>query len=62
MSPGTQVAPECFSRIFFRLGSRCKKRIETWMCGASFPKNHATTELAWDVSEKTRLELYMIGN
>ena len=62
MSTGTQVAPDMLQPDFFPdwgpdVVSRCRT---TSTSGAAWipPETMHTTELAWDVSEKTRMELF----
>jgi heterodisulfide reductase subunit C len=63
MSTGTQVAPDMLQPDFFPdWGTDVKavaENLDVWR-RAIPPETLHTTELAWDVSEKTRLELYMI--
>ena len=63
MSTGTQVAPDMLQPDFFPDWGpdveRVAENLDVWrrMCP---PETMHTTELAWNVSEKTRMELYMI--
>ena len=63
MSTCTQVAPDMLQPDFFPdLGPDVKQvsdNLDVWRRCVP-PETMHTTELAWDVSEKTRLELYMI--
>ena len=63
MSTGTQVAPDMLQPDFFPdSGPDVKdvsENLDVWRRAVP-PETMHTTELAWDVSEKTRLELYMI--
>jgi heterodisulfide reductase subunit C len=63
MSTGTQVAPDMLQPDFFPDWGpdvvETSKHMETWR-RAIPPETLHTTELAWDVSEETRLELYLI--
>jgi len=63
MSTGTQVAPDMLQPDFFPdWGPDVKQvsdNLDVWRRCVP-PETMHTTELAWDVSEKTRLELYMI--
>ena len=63
MSTGTQVAPDMLQPDFFPdWGPDVKdvsENLDVWRRAVP-PETMHTTELAWDVSEKTRLELYMI--
>lgn len=63
MSTGTQVAPDMLQPDFFPdWGGHVKTiadNLDTWR-RAIPPETMHTVEIAWDVSEKTRLELYMI--
>ena len=63
MSTGTQVAPDMLQPDFFPdWGPDVKQvsdNLDVWRRCVP-PETMHTTELAWDVSERTRLELYMI--
>lgn len=63
MATGTQVAPDMLQPDFFPdWGTdvqRVSENLDSWR-RAIPPETMHTTELAWDVSEKTRLELYLI--
>ncbi len=63
MSTGTQVAPDMLQPDFFPDWGpdvqAVADNLDVWR-RAIPPDTLHTTELAWDVSEKTRLELYMI--
>ncbi len=63
MSTGTQVAPDMLQPDFFPdWGGHVKTiadNLDLWR-RAIPPETMHTVEIAWDVSEKTRLELFMI--
>ncbi len=63
MSTGTQVAPDMLQPDFFPDWGpdvvEVSKNLNRWR-RAIPPETLHTTELAWDVSEKTRLELFLI--
>ena len=63
MSTGTQVAPDMLQPDFFPDWGpdvvQVSDNLDVWR-RAIPPETLHTTELAWDVSEKTRLELYLI--
>jgi heterodisulfide reductase subunit C len=63
MSTGTQVAPDMLQPDFFPDWGpevvATSKNLKTWR-RAIPPETMHTTELAWDVSEETRLELFLI--
>ncbi|ACF12609.1 conserved hypothetical protein [Chloroherpeton thalassium ATCC 35110] len=63
MSTGTQVAPDMLQPDFFPDWGpdvkRVSENLDVWR-RAIPPDTLHTTELAWDVSDKTRLQLYMI--
>jgi len=63
MSTGTQVAPDMLQPDFFPDWgpgvAETSKHLNEWR-RAIPPETMHTTELAWDVSEKTQLELFMI--
>ncbi len=63
MSTGTQVAPDMLQPDFFPDWGpdvvEVSKNLDTWR-RAIPPETLHTTELAWDVSEKTQLELFLI--
>ncbi len=63
MSTGTQVAPDMLQPDFFPDWGpdveNVSENLDVWRRMVP-PETMHTTELAWDVSEKTRVELYMI--
>lgn len=63
MSTGTQVAPDMLQPDFFPDWGpdvvRVSENLDVWR-RAIPPETLHTTELAWDVSEKTRVELFLI--
>ncbi len=63
MSTGTQVAPDMLQPDFFPDWGpdveRVSNNLDTWRRAIPADTLH-TLELAWDVSEKTRVELYLI--
>ena len=63
MSTGTQVAPDMLQPDFFPDWGpdvqQVSENLDVWRRMVP-PETMHTTELAWDVSEKTRMELYMI--
>jgi len=63
MSTGTQVAPDMLQPDFFPDWGpdvvKVSENLENWR-RAIPPETLHTTELAWDVSEQTQLELYLI--
>ena len=63
MATGTQVAPDMLQPDFFPDWGpevvQISKNLDAWR-RAIPPETMHTTELAWDVSEKTRMELYLI--
>lgn len=63
MSTGTQVAPDMLQPDFFPDWGpdvvQVSENLDTWR-RAIPPETLHTTELAWDVSEKTRVELFLI--
>jgi heterodisulfide reductase subunit C1 len=63
MSTGTQVAPDMLQPDFFPDWgpdvAQVSQNLDVWRRTIP-PETMHTTELAWDVSEKTRLELYLI--
>ena len=63
MSTGTQVSPDKLQPDFFPDWGQAVRdvaeNLDVWR-RAIPPETMHTVELAWDVSEKTRLELYMI--
>ena len=63
MSTGTQVSPDMLQPDFFPDWGQdvrdVAENLDVWR-RAIPPETMHTVELAWDVSEKTRLELYMI--
>lgn len=63
MSTGTQVAPDMLQPDFFPdwgpSVAATSEHLDEWR-RAIPPETLHTTELAWDVSEKTQLELFMI--
>jgi heterodisulfide reductase subunit C len=63
MSTGTQVAPDMLQPDFFPDWGpdvvQVSDNLDVWR-RAIPPETMHTTELAWDVSEKTRMELYLI--
>jgi heterodisulfide reductase subunit C len=63
MSTGTQVAPDMLQPDFFPDWGpdvvRVSENLDVWRRSIP-PETMHTTELAWDVSEKTRMELYLI--
>ena len=63
MSTGTQVAPDMLQPDFFPDWGpdvvQVSENLDVWRRMVP-PETLHTTELAWDVSEKTRLELFLI--
>jgi heterodisulfide reductase subunit C len=63
MSTGTQVAPDMLQPDFFPDWGpdvvKVSENLDNWR-RAIPPETLHTTELAWDVSEQTQLELYLI--
>jgi heterodisulfide reductase subunit C2 len=63
MATGTQVAPDMLQPDFFPDWGpdvvEVSKNLDVWR-RAIPPETLHTVEMAWDVSEKTRLELYLI--
>ena len=63
MATGTQVAPDMLQPDFFPDWGpdveAVSTNLDSWR-RAIPPETMHTTELAWDVSEKTRMELYLI--
>ncbi len=63
MSTGTQVAPDMLQPDFFPDWGPdvvdVSQNLERWRRAVP-PETLHTTELAWDVSEKTRIELFLI--
>ena len=63
MATGTQVAPDMLQPDFFADWGpdvvAISKNLDSWR-RAIPPETMHTVELAWDVSEKTRMELYLI--
>lgn len=63
MSTGTQVSPDMLQPDFFPDWGpnvvQVSENLDTWR-RAIPPETMHTTEMAWDVSEQTRLELFLI--